>query len=397
MKKIEKSVSELINERNSMIAKREAINISMSAITDKAQAEKRELSAEENVEYQRLQADFNAVSREIVMNESTVNLLKQMPSENMTQEAMLREVLSDALKRGGKSEYVISQREWVDGVDSATLSEGGMIPLTIKDILPPLEQGLIYDKVGIPIETGVVGDIQWPVLGAVEATVKGEKESLADTGIDMSKVVAKKVRVGITIPVSGSAITSTSTNLLGLIQSQAGKGIVRLLNRVIFSHQNFTSDFHGPFAGAKAQVSFAGAVPTYKELLQMKGKVMSEGVEPVGFCFVMSENMKSILEATPIDAGSGRMIVENGAINGYPVFTTEFINYGSNKQKAEDVEYIGAGCWGYLPVNQYDELRVIVDPYTRAKEDIVQITINGDWSITTLRIEAFALGKTKSA
>lgn len=394
MKKIEKSVSELINERNSMIAKREAINISMSAITDKAQAEKRELSAEENVEYQRLQADFNAVSREIVMNETTVNLLKQTPAENMTQEAMLREVLADALKRGGKSEYVISQREWTAGVDSAKLSEGGMIPLTIKDILPPLEMGLIHDKVGIPIETGVEGDIQWPILGAVEATVKGEKESLTDTAVDLSKVTAKKVRVGITIAITGSAITSTSTNLLALIQSQAGRGIVRLLNRVIFSHQSFTSDFHGPFAGAKAQKTFAGKLPTYKELLGMKGSVFAEGVEPVGFCYVMSENMKSQLEATPIDEGSGRMVVENGAIAGYPVFTTEYINYGSNKEKVEGVEYIAAGCFGYLPVNQYGELRVIVDPYTRAKEDIIQITINSDWSITTLRSQAFALGKT---
>lgn len=394
MKKIEKSVSELINERNSMIAKREAINISMSAITDKAQAEKRELSAEENVEYQSLQADFNTVSREIVMNETTVNLLKQTPAENMTQEAMLREVLADALKRGGKSEYVISQREWTAGVDSAKLSEGGMIPLTIKDILPPLEMGLIHDKVGIPIETGVEGDIQWPILGAVEATVKGEKESLTDTAVDLSKVTAKKVRVGITIAITGSAITSTSTNLLALIQSQAGRGIVRLLNRVIFSHQNFTSDFHGPFAGAKAQKTFAGKLPTYKELLGMKGSVFAEGVEPVGFCYVMSENMKSQLEATPIDEGSGRMVVENGAIAGYPVFTTEYINYGSNKEKVEGVEYIAAGCFGYLPVNQYGELRVIVDPYTRAKEDIIQITINSDWSITTLRSQAFALGKT---
>lgn len=391
-----KSVAELISERNTMFAKREQINIRMNEISDKVQAENRPMSEAEKREYDTLQSDFAKLGRELSLNADMVSSLKNSSSEVKTQEALLREVLAEAAKKGGKSEYVITAREWTNGIDMAKVAEGGMIPLTIKDILPPLEQGLIHDKVGIPIETGVVGDIQWPVLGAVEATVKGEKESLADTGIDMSKVVAKKVRVGITIPVSGSAITSTSTNLLGLIQSQAGKGIVRLLNRVIFSHQNFTSDFHGPFAGAKAQIAFAGAVPTYKELLQMKGKVMGEGVEPVGFCYVMSENMKSILEATPIDAGSGRMIVENGAINGYPVFTTEFINYGSNKQKAEDVEYIGAGCWGYLPVNQYDELRVIVDPYSRAKDDIVQITINGDWSITTLRTQAFALGVTKA-
>lgn len=396
MKKFEKSVAELIGERNTMFAKREQINIRMNEISDKVQAENRPMTEAEQREYNTLQSDFAKLGRELSLNADMVSSLKNSSSEVKTQEALLREVLAEAAKKGGKSEYVITAREWAAGIDMNKVAGGGMIPLTIKDILPPLEQGLIHDKVGIPIETGVVGDIQWPVLGAVEATVKGEKESLADTGIDMSKVVAKKVRVGITIPVSGSAITSTSTNLLGLIQSQAGKGIVRLLNRVIFSHQNFTSDFHGPFAGAKAQIAFAGAVPTYKELLQMKGKVMGEGVEPVGFCYVMSENMKSILEATPIDAGSGRMIVENGAINGYPVFTTEFINYGSNKQKAEDVEYIGAGCWGYLPVNQYDELRVIVDPYSRAKDDIVQITINGDWSITTLRTQAFALGVTKA-
>ena len=391
-----KSVTELISERNTMFAKREQTNIRMNEISDKVQSENRPMTEAEQREYNTLQSDFAKLGRELSLNADMVSSLKNSSSEVKTQEALLREVLAEAAKKGGKSEYVITAREWTAGIDMAKVAEGGMIPLTIKDILPPLEQGLIHDKVGIPIETGVMGDIQWPVLGAVEATVKGEKESLADTGIDMSKVVAKKVRVGITIPVSGSAITSTSTNLLGLIQSQAGKGIVRLLNRVIFSHQNFTSDFHGPFAGAKAQIAFAGAVPTYKELLQMKGKVMGEGVEPVGFCYVMSENMKSILEATPIDAGSGRMIVENGAINGYPVFTTEFINYGSNKQKAEDVEYIGAGCWGYLPVNQYDELRVIVDPYSRAKDDIIQITINGNWSITTLRTQAFALGVTKA-
>lgn len=395
MKKFEKSVSELLSERNAMLAKREQTNIRMNEVTDKAQAENRPMNEAEQREYDGLQMEFAKLGRELSLNGDMVVSMKNSSPEVKTQDAMLREVLAEAVKKGGKSEYVITAREWTAGIDVSKITEGGMIPLTIKDILPPLEQGLIHDKVGIPIETGVVGDIQWPVLGAVEATVKGEKESLADTGVDMSKVVAKKVRVGITIPVSGSAITSTATDLLGLIQSQAGKGIVRLLNRVLFSHQNFTSDFHGPFAGAKAQVSFAGAVPTYKELLSMKGQVMGTGVEPIGFCFVMSENMKSVLEATPVDAGSGKMIVENGAINGYPVFTTEFINYGSDKSKAA-VEYIGAGCWGYLPVNQYDELRVIVDPYTRAKEDIVQITINGDWSITTLRAEAFALGVTKA-
>lgn len=392
MKKNEKSVNELIQERSSMIAKREALNISMCAIADKAAAEKRELTAEENVEYQKMQSDFHKIGREIAMNVDLVNMMNAKPKTEKSKNMMLREALQGAM--GSQQKEFVVKREWTDGVDMAELAAGGMVPLTIKDILPPLEMGLIWDKVGIPMETGVVGDISWPVMGSVEASIIGEKEELTDTGVDLSNIKPKKERLGITIPITYQAINDTNSNLLGTIQTQARMGFTRLLNRVAFSHQNFTSTFHGPFAGAKASGTFAGKVPTLAELLQMKGKVAAEGVEMSGFCYVMSENMKAVLEATPIDAGSGRMIIENGTIKGYPVFTTEYINYGSNKQKAEGVEYIAAGCFGYLAANQYGDLRIVVNPYSRAKEDIVEVTINGDWSMTTLRVEAFALWKT---
>ena len=391
MKEIKKSVTELLNDRNSMLAKRESINVRMNEIADKAQAEKREFSSEENVEYQKLQADFAKLGREIAMNVDVVNYMNAKPNVQKSKNALLREAFQGAM--GSQQKEFAVKREWVDGVEMADIAAGGMVPLTIKDILPPLEMGLIWDKVGIQVETGVIGDISWPVMGSVEASVLGEKETLTDTGVDLSNIKPKKERVGITIPVTYQAINDTNSNLLGIIQTQARMGITRLLNRVAFSHQNFTSTFHGPFAGGKTQGSFAGSVPTLKELMEMKGKVAATGVEMAGFCFVMSENMKAILEATPIDAGSGRMIIENGTIKGYPVFTTEYINYGSDKNKAA-VEYVAAGCFGYLAANQYGDLRIVVNPYSRAKDDIVEVTINGDWSITTLRSEAFALYKT---
>lgn len=391
MNKIKKSVTDLLSERNEMLAKREAINIRMNEIDDTAQAAKRERSQEENVEYQKLQADFSKIGREIAMNVDTVNYMNAKPNVQKSKNALLREALQGAM--GSQQKEFAVKREWVDGVEMTDIAAGGMVPLTIKDILPPLEMGLIWDKVEIPIETGVIGDISWPVMGSVEASVVGEKETLTDTGVDLSNIKPKKERVGITIPVTYQAINDTNSNLLGIIQTQARMGITRLLNRVAFSHQNFTSTFHGPFAGGKTQGTFDGSVPTLKELMEMKGKVAATGVEMSGFCFVMSENMKAILEASPIDAGSGRMIIENGTIKGYPVFTTEYINYGSDKSKAA-VEYVAAGCFGYLAANQYGDLRIVVNPYSRAKDDIVEVTINGDWSITTLRTEAFALYKT---
>ena len=391
MKENKKSVTELLSDRNSMLAKREQINIQMNEIADTAQAAKRELSAEENVEYQKLQAEFAKLGREIAMNVDVVNYMNAKPNVQKSKNALLREAFQGAM--GSKEKSFAVKREWVDGIEVADVTAGGMVPLTIKDILPPLEMGLIFDKVGIPVETGVVGDISWPIMGSVEASISGEKEKLTDTGVDLTNLKPKKERLGIKIPVTYQAINDTNSNLLGIIQTQARMGITRLLNRVTFSHQNFTSSFHGPFAGAKASGTFAGSVPTLAELMKMKGAVAATGVEMSGFCFVMSENMKATLEATPIDAGSGRMIVENGTIKGYPVFCTEYINYGSDKEKA-GVEYVAAGCFGYLALNQYGDLRIVVNPYSRTDEDIVEVTINGDWSLTTLRNEAFALYKT---
>ena len=389
MRKNEKSVADLMQERNSMLAKREQINIAMNALADKAQAEKRELSAEENVEYQKLQSDFAKLGREISMNADMVVSLKNKPEVVKSKNTLLREALIEA-KKSGKTEFVV-QREINT---TATIEEGGLIPVIVKDVVEPLEQGLIYGQVGIPVQTGVAGNIQWPVLGGVEAEIVGETVELSDTELDLTKVNAKQVRVGISFTVSNQAINNSDVDLLALIQTQARQGLARTLNRVAFSHENFTGDFHGPFAGAKAQVTFAGDTPTLKELLAMKGAVAGEGVQMIGFCYVMSEAMKAKLEGTSVDAGSGKMIIENGRIAGaYPVFTTEFINYGASKEKA-GVEYIAAGVFAYLPLNQHGELRLVIDPYTQAKKDCVVITLNSDWSMTTLRKEAFALGKT---
>lgn len=388
MKKNAKSVNEYIAEREAMIQKRESVNIAMQAIVDKAESEKRSLSAEENTQYQKYQSEFNKYTREIQMNVDAVNMLKQTPVETKSNNTLLREAFINA-KKEGKAEFVL-QREINT---TATIDAGGLIPLTVKDVLPPLEMGLIYDQIGVPVQTGVVGNLQWPVLGSVEADIVGETIELTDKKLDLSKINAKQVRIGISFTVSNQAINNSTVDLMALIQQQARAGLRRTLNRAMFSHENFTGDFHGPYAGAKANGTFAGAVPTYKELLAMKGAVAETGVEMVGFCYVMSEAMKATLEATPIDAGSGRMIIENGRIAGYPVFTTEFINYGSGKTKA-DVEYIAAGVYGYLALNQHGELRMVVDPYTQAKKDCVVITLNADWSLTTLRSEAFSLYKT---
>lgn len=84
------------------------------------------------------------------------------------------------------------------------------------------------------------------------------------------------------------------------------------------------------------------------------------------------------------------MIIENDKIAGVPVFCTNYINNDGGI-------HVGLGVWSYQALGQFGEQRFIVDPYTKASKDTTVLTLNGDWSMTTLRKEAFLLGDCTAA
>ena len=118
----------------------------------------------------------------------------------------------------------------------------------------------------------------------------------------------------------------------------------------------------------------------------MKGIVLAKGIVNDGTAaYVMDEYMKATLEATPRDAGSGLMVIENGRIAGVPVFTT-------NEICSADKDYIGFGIFSYELLGQFGDMRFVVDPESQAIKDLTVMTLNADWAMTTARPEAFVLG-----
>ena len=273
-------------------------------------------------------------------------------------------------------------------ITSATQMTAAGIPLTIGELVNPLEMGLIYDKVGIKVQTGVRGQLIWPVLTTTaEATVTGENVALTDTTLDFSKITATPHRVGISIKVTNEAINDEAFDLRGTVTEQMQQALARVLNKAVVSG-TAVGKLSGPFAGtqdARGSVSFAGAMPTYKELLQMKGKVAGNGVVMAGFCYIMNATTYATLEATPITEGDSRMIIQNGKIAGYPVFETDDAKVADGN--------VNAGCFAYAVLNQHGDVNLIVDPYTGAKDNVVIFTLNADWSLTPLKYEAFCVGK----
>lgn len=356
-------------------------------------------------------AEVAALSRE----SHDINLQLAVSAIPQRQQSISREVGFDnyikGVKESGKITDRVMAREVITTADIA-----GQVPLTIGDVIKPLEEGLILNKVGLTLKTGLVGEYVSPIINRVQATIEGETVKLGDTKIASAAIRPKPFRLGISTKTTYSAVNRSAGLTLAIVNEQLPQGVIRTLNAAMFSPVKLTytqsgeavpAEAVGPFVKiltdaptgtavsaikSKAQkksvshIQFAGATPTFKELMAMKGLVMAKGIENDGTAaFVMSAYMMAELEATPRDAGSGLMVVENGRIGGIPVFCTNDIDAG-------DKSYVGFGIWSNELLGQFGDMRYIVDPVSCADEDSIKHTLNAEWAMTTYRQEAFVLG-----
>lgn len=364
-----KTLEELKNRQN-------AIHTELNGL------EGRELNEQEKAQHAALLREWEANKREITLLNIEREAAASAPKKSANQ--LLRETVK-AVREGKLDGNFALTREATSTITSGIIQVGEKtnmetagIPVSIQDIIKPLEAELVYSKVGLKVQTGVRGKIQWPVLdNSIEVSVGGELDTVDTKVLEFDKITTTPYKLGISVEVSNEAINDEAFDLIGLITEQIGRGTGRTLNKRVLalSAPSVKADFVGPLVSHKQAVTFAGAVPTYAELKALKGKVLASNASMAGFCYIMDAAMYSALEATPKDAGSGRFVIEGGKIDGDVIFLTDLTEY-ANK--------VVCGCFAYEALNQHGATNFIVDPYTQAKKNITVFTLNADWSLTYL-------------
>lgn len=351
----------------------------INEIADLCEKEQRERTEAETTEY-------NALVRENQLLQMKMQALAvEHLRENATTVEDANRIIRENVAAGRQTQIMLMR----DLVMVADVTTGGIVPVKMQDILDPLVEGLILDKVGLPMPTGLAGDYIWPTYETVEAMIQGEGVALTDTEISMSKLTASPQRIGIAIPVTRQAINQTEGVVEMIVKKLMPLSVTMLLNKILFSTTKVTNatTLVGPFVALASSPVEVSTEPTFKDFNSLKAKVLAKGVDGEHLCWVMTKSQKAIAEATPKDAGSGIMVCENDHIVGLPVFTTNYIGEG----------FIGLGDWRYQPMGLFGDISFIIDPYSQARKDAVDFVLNVNYGTTTLRSEAFILAKCKAA
>lgn len=363
-----------------------------NAIGDKVEAENRSLTKEELMETEALETEIRSLEVAIKTAVSKNRGIAAQMANDSTIHTMCEEVR--AMMRGERKYVDINLRAAVTAMNSVTTAaaQGSFV----EGVIAPLSN-TIHNLVGTKIRTNMKFGGKWVVPGAVTAKIDGEAVKAVAQQIPMSQLATSPKNVAVQVNVTNQALEFSDIDLVSeVILPAIQSAIEDITNLWMFSTTAISSGCEGAFVNvdSKNKVSFAGAVPTYKEIEQIIGKVRARGVKNDGtFAFVMSSAMAAELRATSRDAGSGRFIIEDDKINGIPVFETEAIENGNSGA----AKYVGFGRFSDHLVGQFGNVRLKFDDSSAdvAAADLAYWTIHVDMDQKVLRPEAFALGTAK--
>ena len=261
-------------------------------------------------------------------------------------------------------------------------------PLMLNDFRAELCDNLILDKVGMGIARTVRGIPVYPIIGGTTASIVRQDVELEPTLTNITVKLAELKDVFAQIQITGRATRISGYNIHTEASKELGRSVSRLLNKWLLSPSLIAGEnVVGPFVKESPTVEFVSETPTFKEIVALETKVIEAGAYDDGKgMYIVHPLMASILKTTPI-ADSDKMIMENNAMNGYPVAVSSAVPDGV-------VEF---GIFSYAVLNEFAEPNFVFDPYTEATNDVYIYSLQGEYDLTTLNAEAFAIGVTPTA
>lgn len=366
MEKIISRIAELKEELREMIENAEINQRSLDETEYTLFSEKAE-------EISNLSKELEQRQAEVIVEDKIQNNLKQTNKMNF-KETLASAMRAVANNRSTEEFANVAGNTIALRADTTSAEAAGIIGEYPTELIEPLQAALLVDKLGIKVITTPKAVVM-PSVSNVEATIEGETTALVGKKLSFTKTKVAPFRVGLSLPFSNTAIKEADINVVSYAIDLCAKAEAQVINKVMFAGAAVNGQ-KGAFVSAAATTGEA----TYKNIVALAGAVKKANVIiDETAAYVISPEMEAQLMSTPVDAGSGRMILENGMIAGYPVLVSSAVD-----------GYIGFGVFSNFLIQKVGTADMVVDNMSRSKENITEVNFNDNVALQVIRQEAFA-------
>lgn len=353
--------------------------------------EKSEGCSDENEEERNIKVNTNNPNHNIMKRNfsllKTINNIANNRAIDSVAETVLAEGRNAANKAGittnGQIQIALETEKRFEDTPNGILASqntealtygGEAVPTETMDILGALRDRLVISQLGAKMLT-LSGNVEIPVYEGANCTWESEIGEAKDGSGRFKTVKMTPKRLTAVLPISKQFLIQSSDSAEALLRSDLIDCIAEKLQQTIFGNEQ-GSDVkpEGLFYGVTpdaAPFDFAEAV-NMEEVLETKN-VYGE------YSYVMSPATKAILRTTPVDKGSGRMVMENNQVLGINAYSTNSV----------EPKGIILGNWSNFYLASFGALDLTVDNVSLAKYGQIQLIVNAYFDYAVVRPEAF--------
>lgn len=427
---------------------------SMNGLVDKAEAEKRNLTTEEDTRYKAFKSDVEGYSERLsrledklkaeleeaatkgisisptgersevsAKEERDINaysLLKvvrsQCPNLGFTEKLegleleMHQEAQREARQAGTEVKGIgvptLVMKRWgrtpeKRDMTAGTTTDGGFFRQTdvSSDIVMPLRNKLVTAQAGAVMLGGLVGQVDIPTNGGVSTVWAATENATATEStpvIGRRQLLAKRL-AGFT-DLSVQLIKQTSWDVENMVRNDYLNAIAVALDLAALNGTGASGQPTG-ILGTAGIGSVAGGTnglaPTLAHIAQLEEEVAIDNADLGALSYITNPKVRRKLKTTTVDTGSGVFVWDQrdlqNPLNGYNAFITN--NMPSNLTKGSSSGICSAilfGNFNDLIIGMWGGMDVMANPYTKAKEGQVEIIANVYADVAVRRAESFA-------
>lgn len=264
--------------------------------------------------------------------------------------------------------------------DYTVASEGEDLVVTdVYSILEPLRANNVLANAGVKFYSGLVGDVQIPVMTAQNVGWAGEIDEATDGKGEFTHITLQPKRLTAYVDLSLQFLAQDSVGAEAVIRNDIVKAVQSKLEATVL----------GTAAGTTTQPAGIGngltatACTDFDSVVNLEATLERANILGDNIKYICSPEAKAAFRAMTHGAKNNCVLAyQAGEFDGTPVLSTSNV----------EAKQFYVGDFSNIAVGQWDNVELIVDPYTKAASGQVRIVINAFFDAQVCRKEAIALG-----
>lgn len=269
----------------------------------------------------------------------------------------------------------------------------------VTDFISALYAKNVLVGLGAQAVGGLVGNISIPKSGGASAAWEGESDANADGTPAVTPVTASPKRLGAYGLISKTLLVQQGNyDVESLVMNDIMNAINSELQKAAIEGGG-SGEPSGILAnGSIGSVSGGtnGAVPTASHLVDLESAIALADADIGTLAYLTNPKVRGKLKKTLLDAGSGQFVWDlksNNELMGYKAGVTTAVPFDLTKGEGTALSAIIFGNFSDLLMLQWGGFDIVVNPYTNAKTNQLEVVINSFWDVVVRRAASFAAMK----